>query len=51
VSGVLLRATIAGMKHHDQGNLGEKRVCLVYFPKSLFVTEGSQGRNSNRGRS
>jgi hypothetical protein len=43
-----LRVTIAVMKHHDQKQPGEERVCLAYSPISLFTTEGRQDRNSNR---
>jgi hypothetical protein len=39
---------IAVMKHHDQSHLGEKRVYLAYASKSLFIVEGSWGKNLNR---
>jgi hypothetical protein len=42
---VLVRVTIAVMKHCDQKQLGEER---VYFTLEFHITvEGSQGRNSN----
>jgi hypothetical protein len=34
-------------KNHDQSNSGEGRVYLDYAFRSLFINEGSQGRNSN----
>jgi uncharacterized protein Veg len=36
------------MKHQNQKQLGEKRVCLAYTSTSLFIIEGNQDRNSNR---
>lgn len=44
--GVLVRVTTAGIKHHGQNQLGEKRPYLAL----LFTTtlEGSHDRNSNR---
>jgi hypothetical protein len=42
-----LRVTIAGMKHHDQKGVGEEKAYSAYTSISLFIIEGSQGRNSN----
>jgi uncharacterized protein Veg len=36
------------MKHHGQQHLGEERVNLAYTFTSVFITEGSQDRNSNK---
>jgi hypothetical protein len=44
---LLVRIFIAVLKHHDQKQLGEDTVYLAYFCTSLFIIEGSQGRNSN----
>jgi hypothetical protein len=38
---VLVRVTFAVMKHHDQKELGEKRVCFIYTYTSLFIIKGS----------
>ena len=35
----------AGMKHHDQKQVGEERVYLAYASTLEFITEGSQDRN------
>lgn len=43
---VLVRISIALMKHYDQSNLGEERVNLASL--LLFITEGSQEANSSR---
>ena len=45
---VLVLVAIAVMTHHDQKLLEEERVYLDYTSVSLFITEGSQGRNSHR---
>ena len=45
---VLLRVTIAVIKHYDQKPVGEARVYLFYVSTSPFIIEGSQERNSNR---
>jgi hypothetical protein len=39
---------IAVMKHHDHKQVGEERVYLAYTFTALFITEGSQDRNSHR---
>jgi hypothetical protein len=47
---VLVRITIAMMKHRDQKQVGEVKV-YVHFQitsTSLLITEGSQDRNSNK---
>jgi hypothetical protein len=36
------------VKHHDLRHVGEERVYLAYISTSLFITEGSQDRNSSR---
>jgi len=36
------------MKYHDQKQLGEERVDLVYSSLSLFIIKGNQGRNSSK---
>jgi hypothetical protein len=36
------------MKHHNQSNLGEERVYVVYTSTSEFIIEVNQDRNSNR---
>ena len=36
------------MKYHDLEQVGEKRVYLAYSFISLFITEGSQDKNSSR---
>ena len=43
--------TIAVMKHCDQKQVGEESVYLAYTSTALFITEGSQDRNSNKDRS
>ena len=46
--GVLVRVSVAAMKHYDQ-NVGEKRVYSAYTSRLMFhITKGSQDRNSNR---
>jgi hypothetical protein len=45
---VLARLTAAVTKHHSQTHVGEERAYLTYTSAFLFVTEGSQYRNSNR---
>lgn len=35
-------------KHRDLKHIGEKRVSLAYASTPLFITEGSQAKNSNR---
>jgi hypothetical protein len=44
---VLLRVTIAVMRHQDQKQLEEERVYWIYISMSLFVVAGSQDRESN----
>jgi hypothetical protein len=46
---VLVRVTVAVMKHHEQKQLGKGRVYLAYALTSLFTTEGSQDRNLEAG--
>ena len=46
MGGVLVKVSIASMKHNDQKQVGEERVNLAYASTSLFATEGSQHRNS-----
>ena len=48
MSPYLGKVTIALRGHQDPKQTGEERVCLVYASTSLFITEESQGRNSNR---
>jgi hypothetical protein len=36
------------MEHHDPKQRGEGRVYLAYISTSLFITEGSQDRNSSK---
>ena len=38
------------MKHHNQNTLREERAYLAYTFSSLFITEGSQDKNSSRER-
>jgi hypothetical protein len=45
---VVGRVTIAVIQHHNQKQAGEERVCLAFASTSLFITEGSQDRNSGR---
>jgi len=45
---MLLWVTITVMKHHDQKQIGEERVCLVYTSILPSITEGSQDRNPNK---
>jgi hypothetical protein len=40
--------TLAVNKYHDHKQLWEERAYLVFTSTSLFITEGSQDRNSNR---
>jgi hypothetical protein len=47
---ILVRVAITAMEHHDQKQTVEERVDLVYISISLIITEGSQGRNSNKDR-
>jgi hypothetical protein len=50
--GVLVRVTIAVMKHHDQKQLGEERVYMAYQCSSLKeVRTGTQARQEPGGRS
>ena len=48
LANVLVRVSIAVMKHCDQRHLGEKSVYLAYTFRSLFIMGGSQDRSSNR---
>lgn len=50
VVSVLVGVPIAMMKHHDPKQPKEERVCFADTSLSLFIIEGSQGRNSNRIR-
>ena len=43
--------SVAATKHHDQRGVWEERVNLAYASALLFITEGSQDRNSNRAGS
>ena len=45
--GIIVQVTVAVMKHHDQNNLERKGLIWLTLP-SLFITEGSQDRNSSR---
>ena len=45
---VLVRAIIAVRKHYDQKQAGEESVYSAYTSTALFITEGSQDRNSSR---
>lgn len=47
---VLVRFTIAVMKHYNQRNLEKKRFILLLLPY-LCIIEGSRGRNSNYAES
>ena len=44
---VFVRISTKIMKHHDQNQVVEERVYLAYTSTALFITEGSQNRNSN----
>ena len=47
---VLVRVTIAMMKHHDQNQLGQERGYLAYTLTSLFITkEGNTGTKTRHG--
>ena len=48
---VLVRVSIAVMKHHDPKQVGEERAYLAYTSTSLFIIERSQDRNSSRAES
>jgi hypothetical protein len=45
---IVVRVTIAVMKHHEQKQVGEERVCSAYTFTSQFISKGSQKRNSSR---
>ena len=45
---VIVRVTIAGMKHYDQKQLGKERAYLASISTSLFIIDVSQDKNSNR---
>jgi hypothetical protein len=45
---VLVRVSIAAVKHCDYETNREERVYLAYTNMLVFTTEGSQDRNSNR---
>lgn len=45
---VLVRVTIAMTKRHGQKHVGKALVYLADTATSLFITEGSQDRNSYR---
>jgi hypothetical protein len=45
---VLVRVTIAVMKHHDQNQVGEEKVYSIYTSTSQLIIKGSQNRNSSR---
>jgi hypothetical protein len=45
---VLLRVSIAGLKHHDQKpSCGGKGLFGLHFLSTMFIIEGSSDRNSN----
>ena len=48
LTSIVVRVTIAVMKHHDQKQPGEQALYFTHTSTSLFITEGSQDRNSNR---
>ena len=45
---VLVRVSIAAMKHYDLKVIGKERIYVAHTSTSLFIIEGSQDRNSNR---
>ena len=45
---LLVRVTVAVMRHHDQKQTGEKKVYLASTSTSLLIIKGSRDRNSNR---
>jgi hypothetical protein len=45
---ILLRVSIAAMKHHDQKQAGKKRVYFAYTSMLLFIFEESQDKKSSR---
>jgi hypothetical protein len=45
---VLVRVTIAVIIHHDHKQVKQERIFLAYASTSLFITEGSQDKNSKR---
>jgi hypothetical protein len=47
---VLVRVSIAVMKHHDPKQVGEERAYLAYTSTSLFIIKGSQDQNSKQSR-
>jgi hypothetical protein len=52
---VLVKVTMAAMKHHDQKQVGEQRVYSVYTSTSLLIVEevrtGAQAGQEPGGRS
>lgn len=42
---VLVRVSVAMVKHQDQKEVGEERTYLAHTSTSLSITEGSQDRN------
>jgi hypothetical protein len=49
-SSVLVRITIAMMKHHGQKQVGEERVSLTHTSISYSISEGHQGKNSSSSK-
>ena len=45
-----LSTAVPVVKHHHRKQDGEEGVYVAYALVSLFITEGSQSRNSNQGR-
>jgi hypothetical protein len=45
---VVVRVFIAVAKHHDERASWEERIYSAYTSTWLFITKGSQDRNSNR---
>jgi hypothetical protein len=45
---IYLRVSIAAMKQHEKNQAGEERVHLASTASLLFITKGSQDRNSRK---
>ena len=45
---VLVRASMAAMKHHDHKQVWRKRFIWLTLTQCSLITEGSQNQNSNR---